>query len=590
MNSKRFKQLILLIIVALTIYGCAKEMYPEGGKKDVTPAKALLAKPQFYSTNFREKKIIIRFNEFLQLVNKQKIIISPPLNKPLEVDLKGKNVIIKITDTLRSNTTYNINFQDVIRDFTEGNITENFQYIFSTGNEIDTIFVEGVVYEANTGNPAQNIQVGLYFSDEDSVVVKQKPDYYTITNKEGYFCINNIKSADYKIFALKDNSNDMLFNKPEELVAFRNERIKPEVQYETFFDTLKIISNINIEKGDTLFTDSIVEKTIIVSTLGQIDMYLFEHDHKKQFIKTYTRRERHKVEVVFNRQPFGNSNVFISDTLTLIPFPSQRPDSLLFFVPNSEIAKRDTLIVFCEYLIKDSIDELISKIDTLKFMVEKKVTVEDTLLSIKSNATGGKLEIDQQFQLLFNHPVIEFDSTLVGLFLLVDTLKKPLPLVIDWDSTNTVLTIKYKYQQEKQYEFLIDSLAFTDIYGYQSLPQSFKFLLSDETNYGVLTIVMMDDYDELSIFELTTKSKEVVWKKEYPKDKIFTINNLKPGSYTLYLYIDRNENRKRDTGSYFDGILPEYVVPYQKEITIKANWDTEIEWKIGNKKISVNEK
>jgi len=555
-------------------------MYPEGGPKDVTPAKAVFSRPQFYSTNFNSKKIVIRFNEFIQLSNKSRVIISPPMYKPLDINLKGKSIYISFNDTLRSNTTYNINFSDVVRDYTEGNISENFQYIFSTGNEIDTIFVSGKVFEANTGKPAANIQVGLYFSLDDSIVVKQKPDYYAITNKEGFFSINNIKGADYKIFALKDNSNDMLFNKPEEWVGFLNEKIVPQVKFETVTDTFRIISEINIESNDTLFIDSLVEKQVIVSSLGQIDLRLFEHDYKKQYIKNYTRRERYKLDFVFNREPYGEIHTVVSDSMKLIQIPSEKKDSLVFLLPDNDIAKKDTLIVFCSYLAIDSIGELYSKIDTLKLVTDKTKIIEDTMLNIKSNIAGGKLEIDKPLQLFFNHPVIDIEPSLIGLFQLVDTIKKPIPIIMEFDSTKTVLTIKNIFKNDNQYELSIDSLAITDLYSYHSDFKSFKFSLVDETAYGILTVVVIDNYDENTIFELTGKNNEVVWRKEYPRDKIFTINNLKPGNYSISFFVDENKNKKRDTGSYFDSILPEFIVPYHKDITIKANWDTEIEWKI----------
>ena len=100
---KKFE--IVLIIVALILTGCAKEMAPTGGPKDTYAPEVKKANPKPNSLHFDSKKISITFNEFLSLKDaSQKVTISPPLNKKPEVRLKGKTVIVELNDTLRQNT------------------------------------------------------------------------------------------------------------------------------------------------------------------------------------------------------------------------------------------------------------------------------------------------------------------------------------------------------------------------------------------------------------------------------------------------------------------------------------------------------
>ena len=578
--SKIFVRSIFFAVLIVLTYGCAKEMQPIGGSKDINPPMSVSIKPPFYTTNFNAKKVSIKFNEFIQLVNQTRVVISPPLNHPLEINLKGKTVVISLKDTLWPNMTYNINFNDVIRDYTEGNISENFQYIFSTGDEIDTIFVSGKVFDASTGKPMQNIQVGLYFAADDSVVVEQKPNYYAITDKDGSFCIHNIKNTDYKVFALKDLSSDMLFNKPEEQTAFLNDRIKPEIYYSNVFDTLKVIKSINAENGDTLFSDSLVERRVLISSLGQLNMYMFTHDYKNQFVKNYSRPQRYLLNIVFNREPYRENNIYLENNIPLIQIPSDRPDSLLFLLPDTIISKRDSIKVICEYAYLDSLKKQQIKIDTLLFLTDKEKMVEDTAINIETNIVSGKIEMDESLKILFNHPIIDKDTLLVKLYQIEDTVKQELPFKVIWDSTYTIATIAYKYDNYYTYEFHADSLAFEDIYGYFSNPKLYKFKPLDYVDYGVLSVIVIGDYNKLSIFELVDQNGNVVWTKAYPSGKAFNIDKLKPGTYTLHLFVDKNQNKKRDTGSYFENILPEYIIPYRKDITIRANWDTEIEWRI----------
>ena len=55
---------------------------------------------------------------------------------------------------------------------------------------------------------------------------------------------------------------------------------------------------------------------------------------------------------------------------------------------------------------------------------------------------------------------------------------------------------------------------------------------------------------------------------------------LLPGNYVLKLIIDQNNDQEWNTGNYIEGIQPEKVLFYEKDITIKSNWDNDITWTI----------
>ena len=53
---------------------------------------------------------------------------------------------------------------------------------------------------------------------------------------------------------------------------------------------------------------------------------------------------------------------------------------------------------------------------------------------------------------------------------------------------------------------------------------------------------------------------------------------LLPGNYIIKAIIDRNNNKKWDTGHYMLGIHPEEVYYFPSEITARANWDIIEDW------------
>lgn len=200
--------------------GCAQIVPPTGGPRDSIPPVLLRALPNDSTLNFTGKKIVLEFDEFINLDKpEQEVIVSPvPKVMPL-MEAKLRNVSITIKDTLEENTTYSIDFGRSLKDLNEGNPFKNFTYIFSTGDYIDSGSVSGKVVLAETGKTDSTLIVMLHRNFEDSVVAKEKPRYYTRLDTAGLFHFGNIAPGDYHIFALKDGGQKMYMSGTE-LFAF----------------------------------------------------------------------------------------------------------------------------------------------------------------------------------------------------------------------------------------------------------------------------------------------------------------------------------------------------------------------------------
>jgi hypothetical protein len=173
-----FKHFFPIFILFSLIGGCAKVGSPSGGPLDRTPPEVVRSIPPSGTTNFTDKKIIITFNEFIQLneIN-QKFMVSPPMDNLPELRLKGKNLEITYEDDLRENTTYTFYFQDAIRDLNEGNPIDNYSFVFSTGPALDSLTVTGNVLKAYDLNPPEDVMAMLYSDLSDSAFIKKIPDY-----------------------------------------------------------------------------------------------------------------------------------------------------------------------------------------------------------------------------------------------------------------------------------------------------------------------------------------------------------------------------------------------------------------------------
>ena len=172
-----FKILFSVIIIILLTSNCARKGRPSGGLKDSIAPVMVTANPPYKSIHFKSKKIKISFDEYITLKNiNQQLIISPPLKFLPLITPQGspsKDITIKLTDTLKKNTTYTFNFGNSIQDNNEGNQLKGFKYVFSTGTYIDSLKTKGRIIDAYKKAFDKNISVLLYRIDStytDSII------------------------------------------------------------------------------------------------------------------------------------------------------------------------------------------------------------------------------------------------------------------------------------------------------------------------------------------------------------------------------------------------------------------------------------
>lgn len=207
--------------------GCAQIGAPTGGPRDSIAPVLVSANPELLTTGFSGNKIVLTFNEYVDLKDVQtNLLVSPFPKITPQVDSKLKTVTVKLKDTLLENTTYAINFGNAIVDNNEGNPFKNFTYVFSTGNTIDSLQVSGNVTIAETGKHDSTIIALLYRNVHDSVVQSRKPDYIARLDSSGNFSFNNLSEGNYKLYALKDGDGSKTYNSKTELFAFADSEIQ----------------------------------------------------------------------------------------------------------------------------------------------------------------------------------------------------------------------------------------------------------------------------------------------------------------------------------------------------------------------------
>ena len=228
----------LLYVIAISNTGCGQIGMPTGGPKDSIPPRLVSASPKLNSTNVTGNKITLNFNEYVDLKEPQtNVLISPLPKKQPSIDFKLRTVTVKLKDSLLPNTTYSINFGNAIVDNNEGNPLKDFVYVFSTGNQIDSLTLSGKVIIAETGKVDSTLMALLYRKTDDSAVQKRKPDYIAKLSGDGSFTFVNLRAGSFNIYALKDGDGGKTYNSKKEIFAFADapvtisEKTEPVILY-----------------------------------------------------------------------------------------------------------------------------------------------------------------------------------------------------------------------------------------------------------------------------------------------------------------------------------------------------------------------
>ncbi|TLF46724.1 Ig-like domain-containing protein [Maribacter aurantiacus] len=537
-----FRRILGYIFILLSItafYQCARKGTPTGGPKDVTPPVLLRAVPENMSTNFEGKKIRLYFDELVKLEKVQEqLIVSPPLKyQPLLSPQGGANKFVEIViqDTLKENTTYTINFGQSIVDNNEGNPNPFLTYVFSTGDYIDSLELQGVVKDAFNKEADDFISVMLYSIDSsytDSTVYKRPPNYITNTlDSTIIFNLKNLKEGTYALFAIKDQTKNNVFDQNTDKIGFIKDTVRLPTDSIYLLNLFREVPDYGIAvptyaaKNKISFGYYGDGKDIELNTISPIP----------DTVKTKILKERDKDTLNFWFTPYDM-------------------DSLLFTVKN----------------------ERLKLIDTFK-VKSRKVGIDSLKLT---PSRTGTLNFGERFSLLANTPIESLDTTKIEVFK-QDTLQVIHTAVLD--SLENQVNIEFKVDANEKYKVQMIPGAIVDFFG--TTNDSINFVLNTKSyaDYGNLSVNLTGESIEYPvILELTNEKGEVQRTQIATEPKVFEFNHISPGKYLIRAIFDTNNNGQWDTGNYLKRIQPEKVSYYPTTIEMRANWIENITFTILN--------
>lgn len=573
MNLKRNLHWIIYIL----FFSCAKQSSPTGGPKDTIPPVLVEAIPANEATNFKGKSLQLIFNEMIIANNpKEQIIITPTIGKDFDVKTRKNSLILNFDNPLEDSTTYTFNFREAVQDITEKNPARNLQIAISTGAYLDSLSIEGTIYDLQTGKEIKDATVAIHTQNDTFSILKHPAIFFTKTNEKGRFKIDHLKPDIYYLYAMQDKNRNLFADSRTESYGFRAEPIHLTT------DTSQL--SLELIKLDT--------RPLKITSTRPFNTFFNIRTSKN--LKTFQLSAEDSTEIFYN---FGEdqSNIRIYNTL----------------------AQRDSMAVHLT-----AIDSIENKIDTTLYakFLDREITPEKFNVSISSSsivADRGLLKAT----ITFNKPVktINFDS----LFFQADSLNKInfTEENLTWDKQHSKLTVtkqmdkklfapKPETENQTPQKPAQEKAAPTQ----KSTPpsqgtpekQAPKQIVSNQLYAGHAAFISIENdssrkftetitplkTEDLSIimYDIRTVHKNIIIQlvnkelnvlREFNNKPKGQFEDLSPGEYMVRVIIDRNANKIWDPGNYLLKQEPEPIIYYigekgAKSINLKTNWEYEL--------------
>jgi len=581
--------LVIAILISMALYtSCANQGMPTGGPKDSIPPILIETSPAYRALNFTGKEVSLTFNEYIisDAVSEQ-LVVSPPLEKRPTIRTKSKSLIVTFNEELKSDMTYSLDFKNSIADNNERNPYQSLRMIFSTGSQIDTLRVAGVVKNAFNLESTEKILVMLHQNLADSAIATTIPDYVARTDEKGIFLFDNVKAGSYKLFAVNDANQNLMYDSGAEEIAFADSLIIPTAEYRAEPDTLAKGADSLLIAGNTYFFPE------------PVYLRTFMEDFFDQFLEKSVRDTRYRSTLVFSEPVADTLGIKLLGFDNEYPFilePNPDLDSITVWLTDTLIASNDTLKFQLTYTDIDSIDQRFLKTDTLNMIFTERTTRSESRrrsrdenevpeivqFSFSDNIKTAGYDLNLPVRLFAPEPIDTFDFSAIRIIMAEDLAQTPLPIRIHKDTIEyRTWQINYDWEPNTSYLLEVDSAAALNIYGITSRKISRKFTTQKDDYYGSIVLQLTSVTEPMLIQLLDNSKDEKVIKTLHAKtDGSVTFDFLAPNKYKIKFIYDSNDNGKWDTGSLKNGTQPEKAAYFPEIIKVRSNWENEYPWDV----------
>ena len=595
---------VMLLFAGAFLKSCASIGQLDGGPYDTIPPVVLGVYPNNYATNFKDKRITLDFNEYVQIKEQQKELFTSPAMKKPTITLRGKSLIVDLkADTLLPNTTYAIEFGAAIADNNEGNPLHGLRYVFSTGDRIDSMIMSGYTEKSETADSLGKTFIYFFEADSvaepkewDSTMFNYSPSKIARSQNNGIFIAQNLRPVDYRVYAFNDTNGNQIYEPSVDMVGFLDGVYNPSKMppFGVWYDSIRRYPSADPQLYFRLFTD----KSFV-----------------RQSMQDAVRPEQHKILITFAAEKPEIRSIKLNgiDPDSIIYEPSLKGDSLTLWLNMRGENIPDSLKGEMIYMKHDSLRQL--QPDTAKLnlnwrRVESKQqerereklekakakaeangeewTEPDTPSQFRIQNFKNKYEVnpEQHYPLSFATPLTRLDSARVQMLSWGeegDTIKERITFVRDTANMRRWL-IKANWDAKRKYSL--------------RLPKDVMFDVAGEGNDSLNSEITVADIDKFAKLNLTIKprieggkyvvqfvdgqnNKSIIREIRHLGEGTHTINYIPAGELRMRIIEDINDNGEWDGGNMVERRQSERAEFYKNErdeeiFTTKTGWEFDI--------------
>lgn len=548
---RRFSVLVISLS-GLLFTACARIVPLSGGEQDVLPPRPVRYIPDSATRNFTSKVIRIRFNEFIQLRDPtREILISPPLPADPQMKAKGKWLIIKLPKvSLSPSTTYLIQFGNSIADINEGNVLKDFFYVFSTGADLDSGSITGIVSTVPVQMPLKGLRVMLYPDTlPDSLILQRKPAYFAEADENGRFRLRFIRPGTYTVAALKEENNNMVYDRPGEWVAFLPQKV------------------------------NISDKTPDVALVA------FREPPPRADSKMLVYERAGKASLPIVPGMVFRSLTKEKDSLQVIITFNDAEDSLLIFFPEPPVpTELQFLVTYTGREISDTL-KFTSRFGKSKPTKPGPGRTAGGFIPLATAIQAAGTSTLEPLWLRFPEPLGIMDP---GRMKLVEAGADTLPVQFRFaDSVRLKILMENTLKPARDYRLYLGKGSFTSLTGRISDSLSYAFKTLPSSGYSALQVGVSDSLYRGGRVLAELLDEKLFRLKPYfvfREGEILNMGMLPAGRYRLRFIYDRNENGRWDTGDLRARRLPEEIILLSQVIDLRPGLAQKIIWNPHEKK------
>lgn len=570
--KKFLEKLIPAIPIGLVLgsvffsHSCANTTTPpSGGPKDTIPPVIMKLYPAQGTKHVPVHKTNLEFtfDEYVVVKDPQSIFLSPPMEKAPKYRMKGKTLIIYFENDLDSNRTYTLDLTNAVADNNEGNMFPGYNLAFSTGADVDSMYITGIVQDCNTLKPIKGATVMLYKDQSDSAVFLQRPVAAGKTDDWGYFCLRNIQDTVYRLFAITDANYDNKYDAATEQVAFFDSLVRP----------VNRVRDSVPELMKYLMTDTLACQ----ARKTEYALSLFKETPSTQMIDNSERVGERTAYITF-MAPYARI-----DSLWITGVPHDKiitqfnikQDSLEIWI-NDPAPQPDTLYLNVNYMKTDTLGNLSPFVEEIKLVKPKELNVrksarkdikkEDTTAVFTVSAEPENVE-QNGFVIEFKYPLVEsaFDSISYR-YLNPRQQETKSRVTITQDSLNLrryIVRPVEKFLPGYEYFLNIPGRKFKDINGFYNDSLEVKVTLPNDETLSTLSLAMSGVHNKYIVDLLNEAKDKVLRTYIIDSDQTLLFPYLKAGKYSIRITEDVNRNGIVDTGNLLERKQPEKVLFYK---------------------------